>query len=98
MQLASRARLFRSTDGRFFAQVPVGDRLEIYGLKSAGFRDWLIDGHVVHLPEPPSEWTIRRVVGMLLAHVWGEEVLVRGMRGRTWLVFPGFPNDPPVFF
>jgi len=67
MQLAARARLFRSTDGRFFAQVPVGDRLEIYGLKSAGLRDWLIDGYVVDQPEPPSEWAIRRVVGMLEA-------------------------------
>ena len=41
-QLASGARLFRSADGHFCAQVRVGDRLEIYGLKSAGFRDWLI--------------------------------------------------------
>ncbi len=38
------AQLFRSADGRSCAQVPVGDRLEIYGLRSAGFRDWLIDG------------------------------------------------------
>ena len=28
-------QLFRSADGRFCAQVPVGDRLEIYGLRSA---------------------------------------------------------------
>jgi hypothetical protein len=41
-QLASGARLFRSADGHSCAQVRVGDRLEIYGLRSAGFRDWLI--------------------------------------------------------
>ena len=46
--------MFRSADGRFFAQVPVGDRLEIYGLKSAAFRDWLIDGYLIDQPEPPS--------------------------------------------
>ena len=41
-QLASGARLFRSADGHSCAQVRVGDRLEVYGLRSAGFRDWLI--------------------------------------------------------
>ena len=66
-RLASSARLFRSADGRFCAQVPVGDRLEIYGLKSAAFRDWLIDGYLIDQPEPPSSWAIRRVVGMLEA-------------------------------
>jgi hypothetical protein len=34
--------LFRSADSHFCAQVLVGDRLEICGLRSAGFRDWLI--------------------------------------------------------
>ena len=38
-QLASAARLLRSADGRYCAQVPVGDRLEIYGLTSAGNSD-----------------------------------------------------------
>ncbi len=28
---------------RFFAQVRVGDNFEVYGLRSAAFRDWLID-------------------------------------------------------
>ncbi len=41
--LASGVRLFRANDGRFFAQVPVGDRFEVYGLRSSAFRDWLID-------------------------------------------------------
>ena len=66
-RLASSARLFRSADGRLCAQVPVGDRFEIFGLKSAAFRDWLIDGFLIDQPEPPSSWAIRRVVGMLEA-------------------------------
>jgi energy-coupling factor transporter ATP-binding protein EcfA2 len=66
-RLASNAQLFRSADGRFCAQVPVGDRLEIYRLESAAFRDWLIDGFLSDQPEPPSNWAIRRVVGMLEA-------------------------------
>ena len=66
-RLASSARLFRSADGHFCAQVRVGDRLEIYGLRSAGFRDWLIDAYMTDQPEPPSSWAIRRVVGMLEA-------------------------------
>ena len=66
-QLASAARLFRSADGHYCAQVPVGDRLEIYGLRSDGFRDWLIDGYMNGQTEPPSSWAIRRVVGMLEA-------------------------------
>jgi hypothetical protein len=48
------AKLFRSNDGRFFARVPVGDRMEIYGLRSAAFRDWLIHGYLMDRPEPPS--------------------------------------------
>ena len=65
--VASDAKLFRSNDGRFFAQVPVGDRLEVYGLKSAAFRDWLIHGYLIARPEPPSQVAIRRAVGMLEA-------------------------------
>ncbi len=41
--------------------------MEIYRLKSAAFRDWLIDGFLTDQPEPPSVWAIRRVVGMLEA-------------------------------
>ena len=45
LRLAVCARLFHSEDGRFLAQVPVGDRVEVYGLKSPAFRDWLIAGY-----------------------------------------------------
>jgi hypothetical protein len=66
-ELARAARLFRSADGRYCAQVPVGDRLEIFGLGSAAFRDWLIDGYLTRQNEAPSNWAIRRVIGTLEA-------------------------------
>jgi hypothetical protein len=66
-RLAASARVFRSADGRFCAQVPVGARSEIFGLRSAGFRDWLIDGYSSGQEEPPSTWAIGRVIGMLEA-------------------------------
>jgi hypothetical protein len=65
--LASSPVLLRSADGRFCAQVPVGNPLEIYKLKSAAFRHWLIAGYVKYRPEPPSGWAISRVVGVLEA-------------------------------
>ena len=45
----------------------MGDRHEIYGLRSRGFRDWLIDGYLIGRPVPPSDWAIRRILGMLEA-------------------------------
>jgi hypothetical protein len=51
--LASSAVLLRSADGRFCAQVPVGDRLEIDKPKSAAFRPWLIEGYMKYQAEPP---------------------------------------------
>ncbi len=67
LRLASGARFFRSSDGRHFARVPVGSRHEIYGLKSAAFRDWLIEGHFAECREIPSHWVIRRVLTALEA-------------------------------
>jgi hypothetical protein len=67
LRLASRARLYRSADGRLHARVPVSDRFEIYGLNSLGFRNWLMTGYFGDRREPPSQWAIRRVVGMLQA-------------------------------
>ncbi len=67
LRLAESARLYSSTDGRLHARVPVGDRYEIYGLKSSGFRDWLTKGYFVDRREPPSQWAIRRVVSVLEA-------------------------------
>ena len=58
LRLASGARFFRSADGRHFAQVPVGSRHEVYGLKSAAFRDWLIEGYFADCREVPSQWAL----------------------------------------
>jgi len=44
MRLTANAGFLRSTDGRFYAQVSVGSRTEVYALRSAAFRAWLIDG------------------------------------------------------
>ena len=41
--------------------------LRYTGLRSSGFRDWLIDGYMNGQSVPPSSWAIRRVVGMLEA-------------------------------
>ncbi len=67
LRLASGARFFRSADGRLFAQVPVGSRHEIFGLKSTAFRDWLIAGHFADRREIPSHLAIRRVLTALEA-------------------------------
>ena len=67
LRLASGAQFFRSSDGRLFAQVPVGTRHEIFGVKSTSFRDWLIEGHFADCGEIPSQWAIRRVLTALEA-------------------------------
>jgi hypothetical protein len=67
LRLASGARLYRSADSRLHARVPVGDRYEIYGLNTPGFRNWLTDGYFAVRGEPPSHWSIRRVVSLLEA-------------------------------
>jgi putative DNA primase/helicase len=67
LRLAAGAQAFRSADGHFYARVPVGDRHEVHGLKSAALRDWLIDGYLVDQGELPTDWTIRRVLNALEA-------------------------------
>ena len=67
LRLAASARAFRSADGRLYARVPVGDRHEVLGLKSAALRDWLIDGYLVDHGDLPTDWTIRRVLAALEA-------------------------------
>ena len=94
-RLAAGARLFRSADGRYCGQVRSAIDSKIYGLRSAGFRDWLIDGFLNEQSEPPSSWAIRRVVGMLEARARFNtgipEVFVRvgqGRQGRRRGLFP----------
>ena len=67
LRIASRARFFRSADGRFHAQVPIGDRQEIYGLKSTAFCDWLIESYRCERGELPPAGAVRSVVTSLVA-------------------------------
>jgi hypothetical protein len=65
MMHAAPARLFRSPENRYYAQISVGDRDEIRRLDSPAFRDWLIRGCWDHRLETPSEAMIRKVISFL---------------------------------
>jgi hypothetical protein len=67
LRVAANARTFRSADGRFHAQVPLGDRHEIYALRSTAFRDWLIDSYLDDRGELPSAQAVGRVIAALEA-------------------------------
>jgi hypothetical protein len=67
LRLAGAARLSRSADGGIHVQVPVAGRNETFGLKSAGFRDWLVDGYFAERRAPVSPAAIKRVVSVLEA-------------------------------
>jgi hypothetical protein len=67
LRLTANAGFLRSTDGRFYAQVAVGGRKEIYPLRSAAFRHWLIDGFSRTRHEVPSDWAMRRALAALEA-------------------------------
>jgi hypothetical protein len=67
VRIASRTRLLRGIDGRFYASVPEGDRAECHELRSCRFGRWLTrayhqEGNRILYPE-----IIRRVVGLLEA-------------------------------
>jgi len=67
LRLTETAGLLRSTDGRCHARVSVGGRPEIYAIRSAPFRYWLINGYARSCGETPSDWAIRRVLARLEA-------------------------------
>jgi hypothetical protein len=67
LRLTATARLLRSADGRAYARVSAGDRRETYPLRSAAFRDWLIDQYSRTCHQVPSDWSIRRVTAVLEA-------------------------------
>ena len=52
-------------DGRFYAEVPVDDRHEIYGLNSSAFRDWLIIRCLAERGAAPSGSVVGRVLALL---------------------------------
>ena len=53
--------------GRPFARVPVDDRFEFYELKSAAFRNWLVDTYLFKYQQAPSNAVLSRVVAVLEA-------------------------------
>jgi len=67
LRLTETAGFSRSTDGGFYAHGSVGSRRETHVLRSAAFRDWLIDGYFRTWREIPSDWSMRRVLGALEA-------------------------------
>jgi hypothetical protein len=85
LRLASTAGFFRSTDDRFYARVHVGGRPEIDLLRSAAFRDWLIDGFSRTRGEVPSDWAMRRALAAL-------EATAR-FAGRTPFIFIRVGHD-----
>ena len=67
LRLVSCTQLHRAADGRPFARVPVDERFEFYELKSAAFRNWLVDTYVFKYQQAPSTSAISRVVSVLEA-------------------------------
>ncbi len=67
LRICETARLLRLSDGRLYAEVPVGDRRETYALASKRFRRWLIHGYRGDCGKVPSDWAILRVLGALEA-------------------------------
>ncbi len=94
MQFAENARVFRAAEGRFFAQIEVGCRQEIFSLGSAEFRDWLIGGCVAAGGRPPSKWSIRRVIETLEARARFEQgepsLAIRVGRAASWKGAPTY--------
>jgi hypothetical protein len=94
LQFAESARVFRAAEGRFFAQIEVGCRQEIYSLSSAEFRDWLIGGYLTAGGRPPSKGSIRRVIETLEARARFEQdeptLAIRVGRAATWKGAPTY--------
>jgi hypothetical protein len=59
--------LFRSTDGRCYAQVPIRGRLETHALRSDAFHDWLVKAYLHEHGVMPSDWAVRRALAALEA-------------------------------
>jgi len=85
LRLTETAGLLRSTDGSFHARVAVGSRPEVYALRSAQFRDWLIDGYVRFRAcrEAP-------LIGRCFAETFEEQPV-----DPSWPADPGSSPAPP---
>ena len=73
LSLLAQARLFRSGDGRFHARVPMGDRDLVFALKSAEFREWLIESYRAECGEVLSGRALRRAISSFHARARSDE-------------------------
>ena len=64
-RLALSTRVYRSADGRLYAEVSTGSLLGIAELRSSRFRDWLARRCLEDQGCVPSAWAVRDVVGAL---------------------------------
>ncbi len=67
LKIVSCVQLSRGADGQTFARVPIQDRFEFYEVRSAAFRNWLVDAYFDQCKEPPSKLAISRVIAVLEA-------------------------------
>jgi hypothetical protein len=67
LRLVSTAGLYRGTDSRLYARVPIGEHHDFYELRSAAFRDWLVDGYFLKLAVPPPTSALGQVIAVLEA-------------------------------
>jgi hypothetical protein len=65
LRTADRAQLFRLAGGRLCARLPIEGREEIHGLRSAEFRDWLVDAYIEAGGKLPSKWSLRCAIEAL---------------------------------
>jgi hypothetical protein len=65
LRVAGCALFFRSGEGRFHARLAIGERLEVLGLRSATFRDWLVGEYVREHRKLPSQRNVVRVLQAL---------------------------------
>jgi hypothetical protein len=67
LALASSAQLFHAPDQRCFARIDVGDHREVYALRSAEFRRWIIRAFYLKEKKPPSSEAIQTAIATLEA-------------------------------
>jgi hypothetical protein len=67
LRMVSCTQLHRGAGGRPFVRVPVDDRFEFYELKSAAFRNWLVETYLSTYQQTPSIALLNRVVAVLEA-------------------------------
>jgi hypothetical protein len=74
-RIAAQLRLFRSADGPLHVRVPVAGRDQLFGLKSAEFREWLTESVGAECGQLPSARSVRHVISGMAARARFDEVL-----------------------